>query len=178
VSYDDGRVACTDDALVIRLYYFPFGDKRIPYANIGQVRRAALTGMGGRYRLWGSGDFIHWANYDPDRPKKSVALIVSISGRHTRPVITPDDPDAVAAELASHGVTVGLAGQPDAEAGAGKLQQDLAGGLQGGDLRRAQVLELSQGGRVSAIALPARLAQNDRVSPHLFPRLPQEALGG
>jgi hypothetical protein len=49
VSYDDGRVACTDDALVIRLYY----------------------------------------------------------------------PDAVAAELASHGVTVGLAGQPDAEAGAG-----------------------------------------------------------
>jgi hypothetical protein len=57
VSYDDGRVACTDDALVIRLYY----------------------------------------------------------------------PDAVAAELASHGVTVGLAGQPDAEAGAGELQQDLAG---------------------------------------------------
>ena len=101
MSYDDGRVACTDDALVIRLYYFPFGDKRIPYANIGQVRRAALTGMGGRYRLWGSGDFIHWANYDPDRPKKSVALIVSISGRH--------------------GVTVGLAGQPDAEAGAGEL---------------------------------------------------------
>jgi hypothetical protein len=61
VSYDDGRVACTDDALVIRLYYFPFGDKRIPW----------------------------------DRPKKSV--------------------------------TVGLAGQPDAEAGAGELQQDLAG---------------------------------------------------
>ena len=69
-----------------------------------------------------------------------------------RPVITPDDLDAVAAELASHGATVGLAGQPDAEAGAGELQQDLAGGLQGGDLRRAQVLELSQGGRVGAIA--------------------------
>ena len=78
MSYDDGRVACTDDALVIRLYYFPFGDKRIPYANIGQVRRAALTGMSGRYRIWGSGDFIHWANFDPDRPKKSVALIISI----------------------------------------------------------------------------------------------------
>ncbi len=107
MSYDDGRVACTDDALVIRLYYFPFGDKRIPYANIGQVRRVPLTGMSGRYRLWGSGDFIHWANFDPDRPKKSVALIISISGRHMRPVITPDDPDAVAAALASHGVTVG-----------------------------------------------------------------------
>jgi hypothetical protein len=178
VSYDDGRVACTDDALVIRLYYFPFGDKRIPYAKIGQVRRAALTGMSGRYRIWGSGDFIHWANFDPDRPKKSVAFIIGISGRHMRPVITPDDPDAVAAELASHGVTVVLAGQPDAEAGAGELQQDLAGGLQGGDLRRAQVLELSQGARVGAIALLARLAQDDRVGPHLLPGLSQEPLGG
>ena len=74
MSYDDGRVACTDDALVIR---------------------PVLTGMSGRYRLWGS-----------DRPKKSVALIMGISGRHMRPVITPDDPDAVAAELASHVVTV------------------------------------------------------------------------
>ena len=73
MSYDDGRVACTDDALVIRLYHFPFGDKRIPH-------------------------FVHWANFDPDRPKKSVALIIGISGRRMRPVITPDDPYAVAAE--------------------------------------------------------------------------------
>ena len=107
MSYDDGRVACTDDALVIRWYYFPFGDKRIPYARIRQVRQAELTGMSGRYRIWGSGDFIHWANWDPDRPKKSVALIISVTGRGMRPVITPDDPDAVAAELASHRVTVG-----------------------------------------------------------------------
>jgi len=137
VSYDDGRVACTDDALVIRWYYFPFGDKRIPYANIQQVRRTELTGMSGRYRLWGSGDFVHWANLDPDRPSKGVAFVISTSGRHMRPVITPNDPDAVAAELVSHGVTVALAGQSHAEAGRSELQQDLAGCLQGGDLRRA-----------------------------------------
>ena len=107
MSYDDGRVACTDDALVVRFYFFPFGDKRIPYADIRQVRRVAMTGMSGRYRLWGSGDFIHWTNWDPDRPKKSVALVITTTGRGMRPVITPDDPDAVVAELASHGVTVG-----------------------------------------------------------------------
>ena len=109
MSYDDGRVACTDDALVIRSYYFPPRSKRIPYAKIRQARRAALAGMRGRYRLWGSGDFIHWYNWDPDRPKKSTALVISVTGRGMQPVITPDDPDAVAAELASHGVTVGLA---------------------------------------------------------------------
>jgi hypothetical protein len=31
VFYDDGTVACTDDELEIRRYYFPPGEKRIPY---------------------------------------------------------------------------------------------------------------------------------------------------
>jgi hypothetical protein len=89
VTYDDGRVACTEEALVIRTYYFPPHGKR-----------------NGRYRIWGSGDFIHWYNYDPRRPRKSVALIVHVAGHRVRPVITPDNPDGVAAELAAHGVKV------------------------------------------------------------------------
>jgi hypothetical protein len=106
VVYDDGRVACTEEALVIRAYYFPPRDKRIPYGKIEQVRQAPMTGMGGGYRIWGSGDFIHWFNYDPDRPRKSVKFIVRVSGRRVRPVITPDNPGDVAAELAAHGVNV------------------------------------------------------------------------
>jgi hypothetical protein len=71
VSYDDGRIACTDDALVIRWYYF-----------------------------------VHWANWDPGRPKKTVAFVVYLSTQRVRPVITPEDPEKAAAELAAHGVTV------------------------------------------------------------------------
>jgi hypothetical protein len=106
VSYDDGRIACTDDALVIRWYYFPFGAKRIRYADIQKVRRQPMTPMTGQWRIWGSGDFVHWYNYDPRRPRKSVALIVHVAGHRVRPVITPDNPDGVAAELAAHGVKV------------------------------------------------------------------------
>lgn len=106
MSYDDGRVACTDDALVIRMYYFPFGDKRVPYTKIQDVKSRPTTGPNGRWRLWGSGDFVHWYNWDPDRPGKSVALVITPSGHGVRPVITPNDPDAVLAELAAHGVTV------------------------------------------------------------------------
>jgi hypothetical protein len=106
VAYDDGRVACTDDALVIRRYYFPKGSKAIPYAKIGSVKRVPLTVMRGRYRIWGSGDLIHWLNYDPDRPRKDVAFIVQVAGHRIRPVITPNDADAVAAELAARGVQV------------------------------------------------------------------------
>jgi hypothetical protein len=106
VAYDDGRVACTEEALVIRTYYFPPHDKRIPYGRIEQVRQEPMTSWSSLYRLWGSSDFIHWYNYDPDRPRKSVQLTVRLTGRKIRPVITPDHPDKVAAELAAHGVNV------------------------------------------------------------------------
>jgi hypothetical protein len=106
MTYDDGGVACTDDALVIRHYYFPSGSRRIRYAEIGNVRQVPLTLMGGRYRIWGSGDVTHWFNLDSDRPNKDVAFIIQVAGRRVRPVITPRDADAVAAELAAHGVNV------------------------------------------------------------------------
>lgn len=109
MSYDDGRVACTDDALVIRRYYFPFGDigdKRIPYSSIKGVRRERLGVFTGWGRIWGSSDLVHWLNFDPTRLGKHRALIIHLSGMRIVPVITPDDVDAVAAELAGHGVTV------------------------------------------------------------------------
>jgi hypothetical protein len=106
MTYDDGGVACTEDALVIRRYYFPSGDKRIPYTKIERVRRAAMGGLTGKYRIWGSGDFVHWYNLDPGRPGKSVQFIVELPGARVSPVITPRDPDAVAAEFAAHGVNV------------------------------------------------------------------------
>jgi hypothetical protein len=43
---------------------------------------------------------------DAARPSKAVAFAVYLSTQRVRPVITPDDPDKVAAELAGHGVNV------------------------------------------------------------------------
>jgi len=106
VCYHDGRVACTDDALVIRWYYFPFGAKRIRYADIEKVERRPMTPMTGQWRLWGSSDFVHWANLDTGRPDKTVAFVVSLSSQRVQPVISPDNPDEVAAELAARGVNV------------------------------------------------------------------------
>lgn len=103
-AYDDGNVACTDTELVIRGYYLLRGAKRIPYPAIREVRRVSL-GTLGRWRIHGSGDLIHWFNFDARRPEKDVALVVHLSGR-IRPVITPDNPGQAAAALAAHGVNV------------------------------------------------------------------------
>ena len=94
-SYDDGRIVCDDRGLLIRWYYL-WGAKRIPYAALRGLNELPLTGRSRvrRWRLWGSGDFLHWWNLDPGRPKKTMALVLDI-GHHVRPTITPDNPDSV-----------------------------------------------------------------------------------
>lgn len=104
VAYDDGKIACTDTELVIRHYYFPPATKRIPYTAIREVRVVPLRVMG-KWRIHGSGDFIHWFNFDMRRPRKNTALVIRLDAR-IRPTITPDDPEQVATELAALGVLV------------------------------------------------------------------------
>jgi hypothetical protein len=95
-TYQDEQVSCSDAGLAIKHYYFPVGTKRIPYTSIHSVERMELTGLraASRWRIWGSGDFMHWWNLDPTRPSKRVALVLDV-GRRICPTITPDDPDAV-----------------------------------------------------------------------------------
>jgi hypothetical protein len=105
--YEDERIICTDDALVIDTYYFPFGAKRVPYASIRAVRERDM-GQGiwrGRWRIWGSGDLRHWYHYDPHRPDKRLALVLDLGG-WVRPVITPDDPAFVRSILEDRGIVV------------------------------------------------------------------------
>ncbi|HEY3832829.1 MAG TPA: hypothetical protein VGO03_11085 [Acidimicrobiia bacterium] len=98
--YDDGRIACDEGGLLIRWYYL-WGAKRIPYTSIRSSTRRPLTTWRGKWRIWGSGDFVHWYNLDPTRRRKSAALELDTGGR-VRPTITPDDPDAVERILAEH----------------------------------------------------------------------------
>jgi hypothetical protein len=109
-DYDDGRVACTDQELVIRHYYFPLGAKHVPYSAIREARRVNL-GLLARWRIHGSNDFVHWFNFDPRRPGKRTGLVI-YGGGQVRPVITPRDTDQVAVVLTGHGVKVTSVPEP------------------------------------------------------------------
>ncbi|RAG81583.1 hypothetical protein DN069_32005 [Streptacidiphilus pinicola] len=99
-DYDDGGVVCDEQGLAIHRYY-PWGSKRIPYTAIRGVETLPLSDANSvrRWRIWGSGDFVHWWNLDTRRPHKDTALVLDV-GRRIRPTITPDDPAAVARLLA------------------------------------------------------------------------------
>jgi hypothetical protein len=97
--YDDGKIACSETSLIIRRYY-PWGAKTIPYSTIRSVERLSPLGVR-KWRLWGSGDFVHWWNLDRGRPKKELAIVID-TGHRMRPTITPDDPPTVERILTEH----------------------------------------------------------------------------
>ena len=99
--YHDRWIDCTDDAVLIRGYYFPWGTKHIPYSTIRQVRRVPIGVFTGKGRIWGSTTLRYWASLDPARPSKTEALIPD-TGASVLPFITPDDPDAVATAIREH----------------------------------------------------------------------------
>ena len=103
-GYNDGRIICEDQEIVIRHYYL-IGSKHIQYPAIREVQQVPL-GIMGKWRIHGSGDLVHWFNFDPRRPRKKIALLIYLDHQRTVPVITPDDPDRVLAELAAHGVPI------------------------------------------------------------------------
>lgn len=100
--YDDGRILCDGEAVTIRWYY-PWGAKRVPYSAMRSARTFPLGRVRGKWRIWGSGDFVHWYNLDPGRPKKETGIEIDSGGRVVA-CITPDDAGAVARILAEHGV--------------------------------------------------------------------------
>jgi hypothetical protein len=122
-GYDDGRVTLTDRGIVLRRYYLR-RDKQIAYADIREARQVPVADVG--RRVHGSSDGVHWFNHDPERLRKDAALVLYLdpaAGKtalaekllmadEIRPVITPDDPGRVAAELAAHGVPVTSGDEP------------------------------------------------------------------
>jgi hypothetical protein len=99
-AYEDRRLECTDTELLVKGYYL-WGTKRIAYASIKSVERFTMSTLRGKGRIWGSGDLRHWANFDPQRPRKSIGFYVTVGGPII-PFVTPDDPDAFEHALRSH----------------------------------------------------------------------------
>ena len=100
--YRDRWITCTQDGLRIRGYYFPWGDKTIPYADIRSVRRVEMGPLSGQGRIWGTANPTLWASLDPAGGGKAEALVLDV-GRRVRPFITPDDVGAVEAAIRDHG---------------------------------------------------------------------------
>lgn len=109
MAYQDRSIGVTEDTLTIKGYYFPGRLKRVPLAAIRSVRRADMATLRGKGRIWGTANLGYWANFDPGRPRKTVAFLVD-AGRAVKPFVTPDDPVGFESALRERGVEVSDAG--------------------------------------------------------------------
>ncbi len=101
IDYRDRWITCDDEQIAIRGYYFPWGTKHVPYARIRSVQRVELGPGTGRGRIWGTSNPRLWANLDPGRLRKSEGLILDL-GAPVRPLLTPDDPQAMMDAIHAH----------------------------------------------------------------------------
>ncbi|MBX3250053.1 MAG: hypothetical protein KF901_22940 [Myxococcales bacterium] len=106
--YHDPRIDADERGLSLRWYYFPFGTKRIRWDRVAEMQRHDMgDGIGGgRWRIWGSGDLLHWMPLDVRRPSKRWMFIIRQKDSRSRVCITPDDPDAFEAAVNAAGIEV------------------------------------------------------------------------
>lgn len=101
--YQDEVVRMDRTGIVIRHYYWPFGHKRIPFADIRSFDPRPLKAWHGQYRVQGIDMRGRWYSRDRDRGEKELAIDLDV-GRRIRPILTPRDPDAVL-EILTGGVS-------------------------------------------------------------------------
>lgn len=80
VLYSDSLVEITQDAICFKAYYFPFGSKRVRFADIDRVTAEKPSLLNGQYKLHGTGDFVTWFPRDWHRPARPEIFFAHLRG--------------------------------------------------------------------------------------------------
>ncbi len=90
IIYEDENLIFDDLGITIKWYYFPVGEKKIPYNSIRNVTERNMAIFSGKGRIWGMDLSPEWFHLDPKRPFKDKCLVIDI-GEWIKPAITPDN---------------------------------------------------------------------------------------
>lgn len=104
--YADKLVEITDGEILFRYYYFPFGSKRVKFAQIGHVSVKEPTLLSGKWRIWGTGDFRTWFPCDVSRPSRDKIFVMSFRDKRRRIGFTVEDSNRVQEILRNKGLLV------------------------------------------------------------------------
>jgi hypothetical protein len=105
-TYSDHLVEIDEHSILVRNYYYPFGDRRIDFRDIERVTIHKPTVWTGKYRYWGSGDFRTW--FPPDtRTTRDAVFVLRIRDKWWRVGLTVEDSREVSRLLSERCVVVG-----------------------------------------------------------------------
>ena len=96
ILYSDKLVEISNDSILFRQYYFPtFLKKIIKLSDIDKIVVKKPTLITGKYRYWGTGDFLHWFPLDFQRNKRDVIFILFRKNKRLRIGFTVEDSNTV-----------------------------------------------------------------------------------
>ena len=103
--YKDKLVEITDQEVVFRRYYFPFGTaKHVPLSQIESVQVRQPSLQSGSWRIWGTGDFATWFPLDFGRPNRDAIFFASLRDSSQRIGFTAEDAQKVTKVLKERGL--------------------------------------------------------------------------
>ena len=98
--YSDKLIEIRDDAILFRNYYFPTSfSKTVKFSEVEKIEIVKPAVRSGKYRYWGSGDFLHWFPLDIQRSKRDVIYILYRKNKRIRIGFTVEDSEKVTALL-------------------------------------------------------------------------------
>ena len=92
ILYSDKLIVIKKDSILFRYYYFPtLSGKLVHFRDIEKIVIKKPTFITGKYRIWGTGDFIHWFPFDGKRSIRDVIFILYKKNKKIRIGFTVED---------------------------------------------------------------------------------------
>jgi hypothetical protein len=108
ILYSDKLVEIREDEILLHNYYFPtLSDKTVKYSEIKKIEIVKPTLKSGKFRYWGTGDFLHWFPMDIKRSKRKIIYILYKKNKRIRVGFTVEDSERVT-EILKHKVEIHL----------------------------------------------------------------------
>lgn len=96
VLYSDKLVEIKGDEILFHKYYFPtLSDKKLKYSEVEKIEIVQPTIKNGKFRYWGTGDFLHWFPVDNLRSKRNVIYILHKKNKRIRVGFTVENSELV-----------------------------------------------------------------------------------
>ena len=77
VLYEDKLVIINSVSITLKNYYFPSHSSiTVNYDDITRITVKQPTMTTGKYRYWGTGDFIHWYPMDNNRSRRDLIFFI------------------------------------------------------------------------------------------------------
>ena len=95
VIYSDKLVEITTHGILFRKYHFPFGSRQLAFSEVDGVLAKEPTWLNGKWRIWGTADFLTWFPRDWRRPSRDRIFFMSFPNKRRRIAFTVEDSETV-----------------------------------------------------------------------------------